>query len=55
MQSVAILEILALPMDTGGMFDWSYFDNSEVIMSDNWNVLFFKKNIFIVETDIITI
>ena len=42
-------------MDTGGMFDWSYFDNSEVIMSDNWNVLFFKNNIFIVETDIITI
>jgi hypothetical protein len=41
--------------DTGGMFDWSYFDNSKVIIFDDWNVLFLKKNIFIVETDIITI
>ncbi len=31
--------------DTGGMFDWSYYDNSKVIMFDDWNVLFLKKNI----------
>jgi hypothetical protein len=41
--------------DTGGMFDWSYFNNSKVIMLDHWNVSFLKKNIFIVETDSITI
>jgi hypothetical protein len=28
---------------TVGMFDWSYFDNSKVIMFDNWKVLFLRK------------
>jgi hypothetical protein len=37
------------------MFYSSYFDKSKVITFDNWNVLFLKKNIFIVETDSITI
>ncbi len=23
-----------------GMFDWSYFDNSKLIMFDDWKVLF---------------
>jgi hypothetical protein len=35
--------------DTGGMFDWSYFDNSKVKMFDGRNVSYLKKNIFIVE------
>jgi hypothetical protein len=30
----------------------SYFDNSKVILFDDWNVLFLKKNIFIVEAEI---
>jgi hypothetical protein len=25
------------------MFDWSYFDNSKVIMFDDWKVLFLRK------------
>ena len=26
-----------------GMFDWSYFDNSKLIMFDDWKVLFLRK------------
>ena len=33
----------------------SFFDNSKLIMFDNWNISFLRKNIFIVETDMITI
>ncbi len=30
---------------TVGMFDWSYFDNSKVIMFDDWKVSFLRKKI----------
>jgi hypothetical protein len=35
------------------MFYSSYFENSKVIMFDNWNVSFLRKNIFIVDRDVI--
>ncbi len=30
---------------TVGMFNWSYFDNSKLIMFDNWKVSFLRKKI----------
>jgi hypothetical protein len=42
-------------MGAGGTFDNSFFDNSKVIMFDDGNVSFLRKNCYIVETDIITI
>jgi hypothetical protein len=32
-----------MPMDTGRMFDWSYSNNSKVIMFDDWKVSFLRK------------
>jgi hypothetical protein len=34
---------LLLSLDTGGMYDWSYFDNSN--MFDDWKVSFLRKNL----------
>ena len=31
--------------DTGGMFNWTLFDNSKVIMFDNLKVSFLRKKI----------
>ncbi len=32
---------------TCGMFDWSYFDNSKVVMFDYWKVSFLRKFLFL--------
>jgi len=32
---------------TGGMLDWTLFDNSKLIMFDDWKVSFLKKKLFL--------
>ena len=51
-QMEGLLTVLAiscwgLTADTGGMFNRSYFDNSKVIMFDEWKELFLRKKLFL--------
>jgi hypothetical protein len=47
------LKSFIIRKETDGMIYNSYFDNSKVIMFDNWNVSFLRKHSFTVEAEML--
>jgi hypothetical protein len=41
----ALLNISAIKRGAGVTFDWTFFDNSKLIMFDDWKVSFLRKKI----------